>query len=464
MQIDKMTEKEIEAEIAGIYNSKEHNDRKSNRLHELLLALERIKKEIHFHFQKNISIAQIQNFAKTVNSLSKDSYILDEVIDSITEWPDECCSLQELKQNLALNFFFISTPKYQNLEYCTQFRRSLPDMQISLQLFSLQRNFAECKENQWNYKLIFSMTNSFILSNTLIGSHLYFNNYNLSGFKFGDKWTPSTIYIDELRLLHFGVDTFIRHPQKEKFETLVKYLILGFACQCRYTALWSCLLDQLSFPGLNDVEKNVFNKIAGWLLENLENPNVFHISVEPNAVNSTKDIENRGADDNTTRLKIYYGLEFSDECYVLRLDLPHKGEPKLHINIDSTGEKSKHIYLTDDNVDDHIFDGFCELLTNFNYEGSSFYSSPKDVEQKLFHAIKYFSAMINFCPYLKAYLLGVSHQIDGLESNPIVIKSRNVLKELLTKFDTPCEHISDGELFEYADILLEEHFKDLMLF
>ena len=459
-----MTEKEIATEIAKIYSSEKHNEETSNRLHELLLAMERLKKEVHFHFQKDISIAHIQNFAKIVNSLSTDSYVLDSTNTSINEWPDECHSLSELKKNLAINLFFISTPKYQNLEYCTQFKKSLPDMQISLQLLSLQRSFAECKANQWNYSLIFGMTNSFILLNSLIGSHLYFRNYDLDGFKFGDKWAPNRTYIDELRLLHFGIDNFIRHPKKDKFATLVKYLILGFACQCRYLALWSCLIDQLSFPGLTDAEKKVFNKIAGWLLLNLENPNVFHISVESNAVNPTKSIEKRGAEDNTTRLKIYYGLEFSDECHVLRLDLPHKGESKLHINIDSTDGKSKHIYLTEDNVDDQIFDGLCDSLTNFNYEGSYFYSSPKDIEQKLFHAIKYFNAMINFCPYLRAYLLGVSHLIDGLEDNPIVINSRNVLKELLTEYGEPSENISDDELFEYADILLEQNFKDLMLF
>lgn len=462
MQIEKMTEKEIAEEIAKIYNSKDYDEETSNRLDELLLAIERIKKEVNFHFRKDISIAHIQNFAKIVNSLSKDSYVLDDSNVSVTEWPDECHSLSELKKRLAINLFFISTPTYQNLEYCIQFKKSLPDMQITLQLLSLQRNFAECKANQWNYKLILGMTNSFILSNSSIKSYLHFSNYQFNGIIFGDEWEPT--YIDELRLLHFGVGFLIDHPQNGKFKTLVKYLILGFACRCRYIALWSCLIDQLSFPGLTNIEKEVFFGIASWLLQNLKHPNIFHISVEPNAVNTTIDIENRGAEDNTTRIKIYYGLEFSNECHVLRLDLPHKGEAKLHINIDSTDEKSKHIYLTEENVDDHIFDGLCDSLTNFNYEGSCFYSSPKDIEQKLFHAIKYFNAMINFCPYLQAYLLGVSNLIDGLEENPIVINTRNTLKELLAEFNIPCEQMLDDELFECSDMLLEENFKDLMLF
>ena len=457
-----MTEKEIAEEIAEIYKSKEHNDEMFNRLDDLLLAMERIKKDVNFHFQKDVSIAQIQNFAKIVNSLSKDSYVLDDSNVSIVEWPDECHSLNDLKKNLAINLFFISTPKYQNLEYCIQLKKCLPDMQISLQLLSLQRSFAECKANQWNYKLILSMTNSFILSNSLIKSHLHFSNYKLNGIEFGDEWEPT--YIDELRLLHFGVDFLINHPQKSKFKTLVKYLILGFACRCRHIALWSCLIDQLSFPGLTDIEKEVFFEIAGWLLQNLKRPNIFHISVEPNAVNTTKSIENRGAEDNTTRIKIYYGLEYSEECHVLRLDLPHKGEPQIHINIDSVGEQSRHVYLTEKNVDDHILDGFCDLLTNFNYEGSSFYTSSKDLEKKLIHAIKYFNAMINFCPYLNAYLLEVNTLIQGLDDNPVVINSRNTLKELLGEFSIPCEQMPDDELFEYADILLEEHFKDLMLF
>ena len=105
MQIEKMTEKEIAEEIAEIYKSKEHNDEMFNRLDHLLLAMERIKKDVNFHFQKDVSIAQIQNFAKIVNSLSKDSYVLDDSNVSIVEWPDECHSLNDLKKNLAINLF-----------------------------------------------------------------------------------------------------------------------------------------------------------------------------------------------------------------------------------------------------------------------------------------------------------------------------------------------------------------------
>lgn len=42
---------------------------------------------------------------------------------------------------------------------------------------------------------------------------------------------------------------------------------------------------------------------------------------------------NRCSDDNTTRMQLIFSLENND-IYILRIDMPHKGEEKLHINME----------------------------------------------------------------------------------------------------------------------------------
>lgn len=43
---------------------------------------------------------------------------------------------------------------------------------------------------------------------------------------------------------------------------------------------------------------------------------------------------NRCSDDNTTRMQLIFSLENNDDIYILRIDMPHKGEEKLHINME----------------------------------------------------------------------------------------------------------------------------------
>ena len=40
---------------------------------------------------------------------------------------------------------------------------------------------------------------------------------------------------------------------------------------------------------------------------------------------------NRCSDDNTTRMQLIFSLENNDDIYILRIDMPHKGEEKLSI-------------------------------------------------------------------------------------------------------------------------------------
>ena len=38
---------------------------------------------------------------------------------------------------------------------------------------------------------------------------------------------------------------------------------------------------------------------------------------------------NRCSDDNTTRMQLIFSLENNDDIYILRIDMPHKGEEKI---------------------------------------------------------------------------------------------------------------------------------------
>lgn len=55
-------------------------------------------------------------------------------------------------------------------------------------------------------------------------------------------------------------------------------------------------------------------------------------------VNSDKSSEERGMEDSTTQLKIFL-FDRNRVPYLIRVDMPHKGEPDLHFNIRTAEDK-----------------------------------------------------------------------------------------------------------------------------
>lgn len=64
---------------------------------------------------------------------------------------------------------------------------------------------------------------------------------------------------------------------------------------------------------------------------------VYKIYLQEGYFNEKVIPENRGADDYTTRVSIIMRME-NEDIYILRIDLPHKGETAIHLNLEETVE------------------------------------------------------------------------------------------------------------------------------
>lgn len=73
-----------------------------------------------------------------------------------------------------------------------------------------------------------------------------------------------------------------------------------------------------------------------FFLYNFHNSYIFRIEIPQSPLNEQKSIEKRGSKDQTTRMKIYL-YDSKRVPYVVRVDMPHKGdvdENKLHFNVE----------------------------------------------------------------------------------------------------------------------------------
>lgn len=463
-----MTLEEIQNEIRMLMLNKSNSKDDFERMDYLRMEEERILKRFHFHFDQQLRVSQIQLFAKVFKCFINGPYVLESQHLVQLVLPKECKDVDELK-DIARKasfaaLFFVTTPDYKCLEYTTAYNKQIPDMWVSLDLLSLQNDYQKIRDfstQQDIYALIDSMVTSYTLSNSSIGHHLFFGKYDLGGYRFRDKVAPDIAYIDILRRLRFSIYLACKKKEDKNLSVYAKYQILDFAYQCRYLSFWSCLIDVMSFPNLSKDEYEILNRIAGWFLENLTNPFVYHISCESNPLNVSVKVEDRESNDNTTRIKVY--LTKNDDVPILvRFDLPHKGEPYVHLNIQK-GEENIHHRLSSDVEDgrfDHVFDNLCESLKIFNFNGSFFYHSPSCKDREIIKRMPEFTAMMNLASYVEGKYLGI--MIDNLPVsieymvNEFIERIKKIVKDDLVDIDS----MSLPDLYCYADMILEKELNE----
>lgn len=433
----------------------------------LKMKEERILKRIHFHFAQRLSVSEIQLFAKVFKCFINGPYVLEERHLVQLVLPKECKDVDELKKKAqgasSVGLFFVTTPNYNSLEYSTAYMKQIPDVWISLNLLSLQENYQIIRDfcNQQDvYALVNSMVTSYTQSNSSIGYNLIFGNYSLGGYSFSGKFAPNITYIDIIRRLLSIICIACEKKADKNLLVYAKYQILDFAYQCRYLSFWSCLIDVMSFPGLSKDEYEILNNIAGWFLQNLTNPFVYHISCESNPLNESVKVDNRESDDNTTRIKVYL-TKNDDVPLLIRFDLPHKGEPFVHLNIQQ-GKTNEHIRMSADVEDgrlDHVFDNLSETLKTFNFNGSFFYHSQCEQDRKIIKRMPEYTAMMNLASYVEAI-----HSELMLDNLPDSIKdtlqqSIDIILNIVKGEIKDVENMSLPDLYYCADMILENELK-----
>lgn len=464
-----MTLEEIRKERKKLIEAEDFDIHTWEKMDELRLKEERLLKRIHFHFEENISVSQIQLFAKVFKCFINGPYVLECRHLSQLVLPNECKNVDELKNYAGkasfVGLFFVSTPIYEALEYTTAFNKQIPDMRVSLDLQSAQEDYQKIRDFsniEESYDLIDRMITSYMLSNSSIGHNLFFENYSLGGYRFQGKLAPNISYRDVLLRLRSTISIASDSTEDKNMATYAKYQILDFAYQCRYLSFWSCLIDVMSFPGLSQEESEVLNNVAGWFLGNLTNPYVYHISCESSFLNKQKPIADRESCDNTTRFKIYL-TKADDEPLLVRFDLPHKGESYVHLNIQQGG-KNVHYRLSDDVEDnrfDHVFDNLCESLTAFNFNGSFLYHSPESQDSRIIKRMLEYTAMMN----LATYMVGLSFGVSFDELPPRIccslLYSIQTLRGVVNTEIGGSDELSLPEVYMYADMILEKELKSI---
>lgn len=433
----------------------------------LKMEEERILKRIHFHFEKHLSVAQIQFFAKVFRCFINGPYALEyrHLVQLVL--PIECKdvdALEEVARKASfVGLFFVTTPDYTSLEYTTAFKKQIPDIRISLDLLSLQENYQKIRdfsEQQNIYALVDSMINSYALSNSYIGENLFFGDYNLGGYRFRDKVAPNIAFLDILRRLRSTIYIACENNEDKNLSVYAKYQILDFAYQCRYLSFWSCLIDVMSFPGLTKAESDVLNNVAGWFLRKLTNPYVYHLTCESSPLNETVAVEARESSDNTTRIKVYLTRN-DDVPFFVRFDLPHKGEPYVHLNIQQ-GETNEHFRLSPDVQDgslDHVFDNLSEALSTFNFNGSFFYHSPVGKDREIIQRMPEYTAMMNLASYVEGIHLDLILEDlpDSIEYT--LQKSIEIVENIVKAELGEIVSMTLTDLYSYADMILERELK-----
>lgn len=464
-----MTLLEIREKRQKLMNTEGYDIHTWARLDELRYEEERILKRVHFHFKEVISVSQIQLFAKVFKCFMNGPYVLESRHLIQLVLPAECASVDELKvwagKASFVGLFFVTTPTYDALEYTTDFNKQIPDMRVSLDLQSAQENYQKIRDYthiEDSYPIVDSMISSYMLSNSSIGHNLFFEDYDLDGYRFHDKVAPNISYRDVMLRLRSTISIACESAENKNMCIYTKYQILDFAYQCRYLSFWSCLIDVMSFPGLSKEESEVLNKVAGWFLGNLTNPYVYHISCESGDLNQLKDISSRESCDNTTRIKIYL-TKADDRPFIVRFDLPHKGEPYVHLNIQQ-GDNNEHYRLSEDVEDgrlDHVFDNLRESLSSFNFNGSFFYHSPVCKDRQIIGRMPEYTAMMNLSSYIEGLSLGVS--FDELPEK-VVNTLRNsiaILKSIVCTEIDETDSLTLSDLYAYADMMLEKELKEI---
>lgn len=463
-----MTLEEIQNEIRKLMLKKSNSKEDYERMDYLRMQEERMLKRFHFHFDKHLSVSQIQLFAKVFKCFINGPYVLEDRHLVQLVLPQQCKDVDELKDIARkasfVDLFFVTTPDYKCLEYTTAYNKQIPDMWVSLDLQTLQDNYQKIRDfssQQDIYALVDSMVTSYTLSNSSIGHHLFFGKYDLGGYRFRDKVAPNIAYIDILRRLRSSIYIACEKKEDKSLYVFAKYQILDFAYQCRYLSFWSCLIDVMSFPGLLKDEYEILNKIAGWFLENLTNPFVYHISCESNPLNETVKVDKRESDDNTNRIKVYI-TKNDDVPILVRFDLPHKGVPYVHLNIQK-GEENIHYRLSSDVEDgrlDHVFDNLCESLKSFNFNGSFFYHSPSGKDREIIKRMPEYTAMMNLASYVEGIHLGI--MIDNLPVSIeyMVNQSIEIIKKIVKDDLENIDSMTLPEVYCYADMILEKELKE----
>jgi len=396
---------------------------------------------MHFHFIENLKVAQIQLFAKVVKCMMDGEFSMEYLNLIDCPFPKEANDAQSLQDYCRYypynKYFYISTPRFNALKYIYIRRTQILSIDSSLYLASLQEIFNDFKgnEKELQYLNVFDeLSMAFNSINTDLTLFYVKKADDEDSFSWRKKYGPCFFDRGRFQELRWRIclALYIKSIGEcfsSQMEITLKSLLMSLVYQCGYISFWSCLADVLTFPGITPQENEVLNNFTNYMLKNYANIYVYNLSVEEKPV-SGKNINTRGATENTTRIKLYFTRD-NGIPVLIRMDLPHKGEPYVHLNIQEE-ESNNHFRLSHDVIDDeydHVFDNLSSALLQYDFNVVDSVHSSADDDERILKDMCYRTALFIYAPYAYYYQILGADKIG--DAHNFEKQAWNVLVELL---------------------------------
>lgn len=431
----------------------------------LVIEEYRIKNGIvTYHYDKKLSIAEIQLAAKTIFAQLKETpyrYNLSQIdcpapIEIGENW--ERFNIPSYYNPLS-KYFYIDTPNFGSCQYSLSDKPQILELESSLFLKEAQNVFRKIytTDEVFDFEDADKLVTSFILINSSITHFFLRLAQELDRFSWTAKYSPC--YFDRKRILNFK--GWMNHVCMEKKDTHLlnigkRYLIRDFAMQLKYLTFWVGLMDTFTFPKLQDKYQEIYANLVFYLLANYANIYIYDIISESKPVSKSDESHSRGSESNTTRLKIFFTTG-DDIPRLIRLDLPHKDHHYVHLNIEELGSSDNvHYRLSKDETFpgefDNVFTYLVEALRLNNYYSITTRNSSDFDDQMIFREMEYWTAMYNFAVPVMGYCLIGNN--DSINHIPAVKTARTKLLTLLEEDGIPikdAKQLNDADLFEFAD-------------
>lgn len=232
-----------------------------------------------------------------------------------------------------------------------------------------------------------------------------------------------TFYHSEVFMSSIAAATFYVSRSQDESPINTQYLQDGLYSSvkimqgyCAFVSFCSSLL----IATLSDEKyRDSLLDMMCFFLRHFQNACIFRIEIPDSPLNERKGIEERGSKDHTTRMKIYL-YDSKRVPYVVRVDMPHKGdedENRLHFNVDNLYDNSVLDHTVIDCHNSNPTDLLHVLIDNMRRMTPAILEtkdSYKEDDKRMLEIMKGFNAYNDLC---MAYFLGEDNQAAIYEFN-----------------------------------------------
>ncbi len=285
-----------------------------------------------------------------------------------------------------------------------------------------------------------------------------FNNLNYNYFNFPDALVTNPArniielvdQVNSYTLVYYlehiekAVPMFGQHRADKSPEMIKLFSALQVSqIKAQYNLLaFLEIVKEVTSQESNPERKEYLEDLYHLLLHVLNKTLIQKLYIEVAQLKTDVPAENRGSQQLTTRLKIYYA--YDNEAFILRFDLPHLGKDNPHLNIETSSGYRDHInFLTSTaaEITDGLYNAMEKLL-----QASTLPFIDYQKHQRSEKDIDYFDLI-----KLKTTLAQAMSQI--LAIGPLTEEQRELIVKQIAAADR--EFIGE-ELDECADLFLIE--------